>query len=250
MYELPPLLKGTEKQQIAALRDYLVRMARSLEQLQADLPAAGEAAPAASAASGSPASPEGAARLRSLITKTAHTVSALEDDQEALRQTLRSDYLALSDFGVYQEAAQLQMTATARGVVESYDYEARLNAENARLDQAQSAIAGIRGQIRRGLIRDPDTGEEALGILIGEELHFSGAVQERNGLQYYELSPGQTVGVYTSTGWQFWIGGHKVGWFASGDSRLHTREIQTESRIQLGGDWLISPSGGFGVKRI
>ena len=31
MFEYPPILKGSEQQQLSALRDYLVRMARSLE---------------------------------------------------------------------------------------------------------------------------------------------------------------------------------------------------------------------------
>ena len=31
MYEYPPILKGTEQQQLNALRDYLVRLVRELE---------------------------------------------------------------------------------------------------------------------------------------------------------------------------------------------------------------------------
>ncbi len=31
MYELPPILRGTEQQQLEALRDYLVRLVRELE---------------------------------------------------------------------------------------------------------------------------------------------------------------------------------------------------------------------------
>ena len=31
MYELPPILRGTEQQQLQALRDYLVRTVQSLE---------------------------------------------------------------------------------------------------------------------------------------------------------------------------------------------------------------------------
>lgn len=35
MYEYPPILKGTEQQQIAALRDYLVRLVREMERREA-----------------------------------------------------------------------------------------------------------------------------------------------------------------------------------------------------------------------
>lgn len=33
MYELPPILRGTEQQQLDALRDYLVRLVRELERI-------------------------------------------------------------------------------------------------------------------------------------------------------------------------------------------------------------------------
>lgn len=33
MYEYPPILRGTEQQQLEALRDYLVRLVRELERI-------------------------------------------------------------------------------------------------------------------------------------------------------------------------------------------------------------------------
>ena len=55
MYEYPPILHGTEQEQLRALRDYLVRMTRSLQ--AAETAALEPAAPAASAM-GMPVKPE------------------------------------------------------------------------------------------------------------------------------------------------------------------------------------------------
>ena len=108
----------------------------------------------------------------------------------------------------------------------------------------------LNGQIRRGVIEDPETHEVHLGIAISEQLSFTGQTQTEGGLTYYELAPGQTLGLYTSTGWQFWINGVRRGWFSSEDSMLHVSNIVVENRLQLGSDWEIVSAGGFGLRYI
>lgn len=246
MYELPPILTGSEQEQLRSLRDYLVRLTRSLER--------GENAPTVTAASSGtvPAVPaageksrETSENLRSLIVKTAHTV---ERHVERLTQELHEDYLALSDFGSYQEQIATVIEATARGVVESYDFQAAIDAVAERCGGAESAVTAIRGQIRRGLITDPETGETAMGIAIAEELSFTGATRTENGLEYAELAPGQTLGLYTATGWQFWINGSKRGWFDSRDGMLHIANLAVENSLNLGAGWVMTGTDGFGLR--
>ena len=79
------------------------------------------------------------------------------------------------------------------------------------------------------------------------ELQFTGQELTDGGWSYYELSPGQTLGLYTSTGWQFWVNGRKVGWFDSADGMLHTVSQVVEEEIRIG-DWVISAVGGYGIK--
>lgn len=241
MYEMPPILQGSEKEQLAALRDYLVRLARSLDAaaeapLSVSVPAASVPAAAARKEAG---------ELRSLIVKTAERV---EHSVEILRETLREDYLALSDFGSYRESIENTIEQTARGVVESYDFASALVALDGRLGDTESALTSLRGEIRRGLITDPESGETALGIAIAENLSFTGTEHTENGLVYYELAPGQTLGLYTSTGWQFWINGSKRGWFDSRDGMLHVANLAVENSLRLGGDWLVTTVGGFGLR--
>ena len=71
-----------------------------------------------------------------------------------------------------------------------------------------------------------------------------------DGYTYYYLNAGQTFGLYTSTGWQFWIGGVRRGWFSSEDSMLHVSNIVVENRLQLGADWEITTEGGLGLRWI
>ena len=248
MYELPPILTGSEQEQLRSLRDYLVRLCRSLER--------GENAPTASAAGSAGTSAlapgSGGARsraesdsLRSLIVKTAHTV---ERQVERITQELHEDYLALSDFGSYQEQIETVIEATARGVVESYDFQAAIDAVSERCGGAESAVTALRGQIRRGLITDPETGETAMGIAIAEELSFTGTTRTEGGLEYAELAPGQTLGLYTATGWQFWINGSKRGWFDSRDGMLHIANLAVENSLNLGAGWVMTGTDGFGLR--
>ena len=251
-YEYPPILSGSERQQIAALRDYLVRMARELESAAGETETAGSAATdtalrpgARKAAAGTGAGDSTA--LRSLIVKTADRV---QKNVDSLTAALSADYMAKSDFGSYAEQLTASFTATARQVVESYDFQSQLEAVNALYGGLDSHMSAIRGEIRRGLITDPDSGETAFGIAISESLSLTGATQTENGLIYYELSPGQTLGLYTATGWQFWINGSKKGWFDSADGMLHVGNIVVEDALQLGADWTVTTYGGFGIRYV
>ena len=244
MLERPPILSGSEREQLALLRDYLVRLAQSLERAEAGTVASRENASRESGRTETSATRE-SGELRNLIVKTA---SRIESHVERVSEELHEDYLALSDFGSYREQIASRMEATARGVVESYDYEALLAALEGRLDTADAAMTAIRGEIRRGLITDPETGETAMGIAISEELRFTGTEVTENGLVYYELSPGQTLGLYTATGWQFWINGSKRGWFDSVDGMLHVAKLAVENSLSLGAGWLATGLNGFGIR--
>ena len=246
MFELPPIPRGSEREQLAALRDYLVRLARSLE-TETARSAEESLAPALSRV---PAAAAEAARsenegLRALIVKTADTI---RHSVERLSALLREDYLALSEFGTYREQLEARLEATARGVVESYDFVSDLQNLDFRQTSTESLLSTLHGEIRRGLIADPETGETAMGIAVAETLRFTGAERTENGLSYYELSPGQTLGLYTATGWQFWINGSKRGWFDAVDGRLHVGHLAVEQSLSLGPDWLLTVSGGLGLR--
>ena len=76
MLERPPLPQGTEREQLAALRDYLVRLAQTLERA-----GNAESVPAAPAAASAAHTAETARRevgeLRSLVVKTAGRIGTV-----------------------------------------------------------------------------------------------------------------------------------------------------------------------------
>lgn len=248
MCEYPPILTGSPERQIAQLRDYLVRRARQErggESLSVSLPAASSASAASSSASASASSQEQYDRLRALIVKTADLV---EEHVDRVDRELHADYLAVSDFGRYREDAALRMEATARGVVESFGLEERLETMSQDLGRATQALRSLRGEIRRGYLDLPNGGGRIFGIAVAERLRVESATVTRDGMEYVQLDPGQAMGFYTATGWQFWINGAKAGWFDSADGMLHVANLAAENSLRLGADWLLTGAGGLGIR--
>ena len=171
MYELPPILNGSAESQLRALRDYLVRLSQTLptETTQPAAAQTGAVSPQLAAARAVDSNPTGSGqvtpsnypRLRALIEKTAGEIYSHVD---AINRQLRADYVARSELGEFEERVTAGMEATARGVVEDYDYDARLTASDARAGRIEEHLRSLSGQIRRGLITDPETGEQVLGL--------------------------------------------------------------------------------------
>lgn len=243
--EIPPQLQGSPEQQLIAMRDYLVRLAQSLEKVGGSevVIEATKAATKAANRNQEKTIEDIRARanaLKALIIKTADEITEYTDSKV---ETFESLYVAKSDYGTYYNQIETQVEQTARNTVETYHY-------NEAIQALDTYMTELNGQIRRGVIEDPETHEVHLGIAISEQLSFTGQTQTEGGLTYYELAPGQTLGLYTSTGWQFWINGVRRGWFSSEDSMLHVSNIVVENRLQLGSDWEIVSAGGFGLRYI
>ncbi|MGI5976161.1 MAG: hypothetical protein ACOX68_00495 [Candidatus Limivicinus sp.] len=271
MYDLPPILSGSEREKITALREYLVRMANQLN--------AAEGAASAQDSSAARVTGDGrriyaggrdargdiedirknAKLLRQLIVKSSDELSRnIVQGQEASRQyadgqidALGSEFLCKSEFGSFTENIESQISTTARGVVESYGLRSKIESNQDSIELLQSYITDINGEIRRGIVRDPGTDEDVTGIAVSQNLQFTGAVTEgEDGVSYYRLSSGQTFGLYTSTGWQFWIDGFKKGWYDSVDGMLHIANVAVEDTLQLGGSWRLMNDGGLGIKYV
>ena len=252
IYELPPMLTGSAEQQLRQLRDYLVRLAR-------ELPTEAQIAHSAvqavgGAAKGGPDAVQTAMtqaqNLKALIVKTADEVHhEIDRAVSALSET----YLAVSDFGSYAETVQTTIEQTARAMIESYHFSAAIRALGERNAALESSLTQIGGEIRRGFVPDPErVGEHIFGIAVAQKIVTTGAslVNADDGLSYdgLDLAGMQALGLYTSTGWQFWINGRKAGWFDAADGMLHVPQIVVEESLQIGDDWLVTSTGGFGIR--
>ena len=183
--------------------------------------------------------------LQTLIRTGDQAVMNYVDSKQEVYNSL---YVAQSDFGTFQENVTSMIETTARGVVESYDYGSSIESVQDSIGLLQSYYTSINGEIRRGIVLDPDTGEYVTGIAIAQALQFSGECgpsDERNpgdGYTYYYMNSGQTFGLYTSVGWQFWIDGYKKGWYNSIDGMLHVAKVLIEDTLQIGSSWQIKAS--------
>ena len=152
-------------------------------------------------------------------------------------ETYRGLFLAQSDFGTWERRLDSRIQTNAQGVVESYGFRESINSTQT---QMQDYFTRIDGEIRRGYLEDPDNpGQYVFGIAISSNLQFSGTVQDKDGYTYYELVGNQTFGLYTASGWQFWVNGRKQGYFNSEDNKLHVRNIVADDSLQIGTDWQI-----------
>lgn len=233
----PPILTGNTQNDLYRLRDYLFQLSGSLE--------AAATAPAAQSTGGSASTDKAtvaavrksAQELRDLIVKSADRV-----EQESRAYTdgkttvYDAKYLATSAFGVYEDNTETRLTNMAGQIQENYNYSHNLSTE------LTNYATQIEGEIRRGFIDNPDypsasSDQYVFGIAISSKLEFTGTVRTEGGFEYYQLKSGQTFGLYTSTGWQFWINGQKTGWFSSTDNMLHVRRVVAEELFQVSGMW-------------
>lgn len=252
--EKPPILRGTEQEQLYALRDYLFRMAQSLGDAagaEAAVNVVATVRPDGSRAYDSRSAErtiedvrKTAQELRALIVKTADDVIAYADSKV---EEYNSLYVAQSTFGNFTETIQSTIETTARGVVESYDYDTAIETANANYSNVLNYLEEIDGEIKRGIVLDPDTNQYVTGIAISQNMRFTGqecgasdANNPGDGHTYYYVEANQTFGLYTSTGWQFWIDGHKKGWFSSLDSMLHVSQIVVEQELKIGDSWKLT----------
>lgn len=246
--EKPPMLTGKQQDDMLRLRDYLFRLANSLDEISR-APAVIVQSVIAQAAGGSlqggsaaavDAVRKSAQELRDLIQKSATEVKSYTDRQVS---QLDSKYVAESEFGTYQRAMETRIESLPGLIDEEYRYSERISGLGEYLTE-------MNGQIRRGYIENPDypassSDEYLFGIAISSSLRFTSEIPTKNGgKEYYHLADGQTFGFYTSKGWQFWINGYKSGWFDSEFNMLHVRRVVAEELLQISGKWQIRVADG------
>lgn len=270
----PPMMTGDNSRDIANLRDYLFRMAKSLDPVIAATDSTGLSVsyqggrPVTKAASAASTEikevQKNAAELKSLIIKTANnvrteTVAREQGDANTLigakdyvteREAVYGQtYVAQSEYGTFTQTVSREIEETNAGVSENYRL---IEGITSNVSELQEYMRAVNGEILRGIVLDPSTGQYAVGIAISQQINVkatmsqgAAAAKPDDSQVYYEIDnaidgdAGQTFGLYTSTGWQFWINGAKVAWLDSldADGMLHVASVQVEKRVVHGGYW-------------
>lgn len=242
----PPMLTGSATEQVAQMRTYLYQLAErlnvALTELEKQTEQVTEQAAAAVTATEEKSGNEYTA-LRDLIIKTADTVIVVRDE---ITNTLKSEYVAQSDYGSYYEQIEASVKQTAESVLTEYDYDAKIEAVSDSLNDLSDWTAHVEGYIRQGIIGEDSNGLPIIGIAIGQNLRSLGK-QTVNGIEYDLLDETQSCAFYTSTGISFRLGGKEVAYLTN--EREFITDLQVGSTLTVG-KWLTTTAGGYTIKWI
>lgn len=164
----------------------------------------------------------------------------------------------------YYDTIIAKIQADAESISERYSRQTSITLQ-ANINDLQQAITEtndlLNGEIRRGFIEVTEGGVQKryFGIAItsrniftstSKMLDENGNEVTDGGTQFYQIDTGECYGLYTATGWQFWVGNQKLGWFDTSDGQLHVNSINIESDFQMD-KWLFHVDGArFGIKYI
>ena len=208
----PPMLQGDKAQQLQDVRRYLYRLVDTLNSSLNNLTAENFSQETAAALGGATREEmqQTQADLKSLIIKNANEV---RQTIEKVEQTLRSEYVAISDFGTFQE-----------------------NMEN-------NFIAATNGYIRQGVV-----GYEGLtpiiGIAIGQDIQVTGVKETVGGKEYEEIDRSQNMSIWTTKKLSFYVNGGEVAYFAN--DALYVTGIHTGTVTFP--NWVIDDGNGLSFR--
>ena len=188
----------------------------------------------------------GLGNLKSLIIKTADAVQA---EMQVLETSLESKYVAVSDFGAYQEDIAAQLTATAASIEQAISYYAALSdALGGVSDEFDAYTVEVQGYIRQGIIGYEDA-VPVIGIAIGRDLSVTGAQETVDGKVYDVIDTTSNMSVWTPDKLAFYINGAEAAYFSNG--ALYVGTVIVEQKLVLGQNkWQITHDDGFTVRWI
>lgn len=226
----PPMLQGSQTQQLQDVRRYLFRL---VEQLNNSLNSLTEdnLAPEAVQALGSAArsaAEQTRADLKTLIIKNANEVT---QTIEKITKELESTYVAKSDFGTFEERINNAITASAEGL------EMEISSTSEILN---SFIATSNGYIRQGVVaKDGDV--PILGIALGQDISVTGTTVDVDGKTYETIDTSKNMSVWTTNKLSFFVNGLEVAHFAN--NALYVNNVETQSITFV--NWRVDDANGL-----
>jgi len=163
-------------------------------------------------------------QLKEIIVKNAEIARLAMDE---IRTELSSQYTAISEeFGTYQQTLDAQISATAAGIMQQYNFEERMQAVE---DDTAAFINGMNAYIYSGLLSDdPPT----YGIAIGYNVtNQDGTLNNQN-----------KSATFTADKLSFWLNGAEVAYFSN--SVFHIASGEITDQLRMGGYIWKTLSGG------
>lgn len=175
--------------------------------------------------------------LKAIIIKTAGTI---ESTMESIQTDLQSNYLALSEFGTFQEELTNTITAAADSVIQAYGYDALLTSFGEDLEGFETYQIQTDQYIKTGLLYFDDDSVPRYGVAVGENL----TTIEVDGVE--TVSRAGLAATFTSDRLSFWQNEVEVAYVSS--SKLYINEAVVLSKLYLE-NWLLDTgTSGFSIK--
>ena len=235
-FDNPPILNGTAEDKLRQLYSYLSIMSDKLNAAQTSITIEQFTPETQSvinqAAQNTVQQYEG---LKSMIIKTAEIV---RHEMDEISTELHDDYEALSSqFGTYERNLTSQITATAKGILQEYGYEERIQGLEEGSDDYQGFERRINQYIFTGLV---DEVNGRYGIAIGENV----TAYDANGNPY--LDNNRKTATFTMDELAFWHGTTKIAYFSDNVFHIAKGEI-TESMKMGNHTWMVLTGGALGL---
>lgn len=229
----PPMLQGSQAQQLTDVRRYLFRLVEQLNGSLNNLTAENFTESAATALGSATKDDITQTQndLKSLIIKNANEVN---QTIETITTTLESDYVAVSDFGTFRETMDNTIALTAAGL------EQQINTQSEIMGQY---VTSTNGYIRQGVV-----GYEGLtpiiGIAIGQDITVTGSTETVGGKTYEVIDTSQNMSVWTTKKLSFYVNGGEVAYFANDSlyvTGIHTGTVTFPN-------WMIDDGNGLSFR--
>lgn len=243
---ISPDARATE--QLGQMRSYLYQLVQdlniSLKQLESRDESETTAQAAKAAREREERNQQAAVGLKSLIVKTAETVS---QQVEQMKSELRGEYVAVSDFGTYLEKTSQEIEEDPTKITRYFKFAADIQANVDKVDADFSAYkTDVQGYIRQGIV-DYDGVTPIIGIAIGQDIRTTQTGVETEQGVFDVIDKRSNMSVWTTEKLSFYIGGQEAAYFSNG--KLTVAQIATD-RIAGAGKWDVSFTNGVKFKWI
>ena len=236
----PPRLMGDTADQLRQITSYLFQLQRDLNVALDSVDSVVKEAAEITAATAAENTVSATAKsLKSLIIKTA---GVIQKEMDEWTQTLSGTYLAISDFGTYQEEVSQEITATATEIINSYGFNSTLEAYRARIEELEADNALLSSYkvqteqyTKTGLLYFDEFDVPVYGYAVGEVLTRV-IVNGEETVRREDL-----MATWSAGRLNFWQGGSIVAYYAN--NKMYVTDGEFLNSLQIG-DWIITTAGG------
>ena len=236
----PPRLTGGTEDQLRQITSYLYQLQRDLNVALDSVDSVVKEAAGETAATAAEQTVSATAKsLKSLIIKTA---GVIRQEMDTWTQTLEGTYLAISDFGTYQESVSQEIIATATQVANMFNYESIIQALQTRVNELETdntALQSYKVQTEQytktGLLYFDEFDVPVYGYAVGEVLTRV-IVNGEETVRREDL-----MATWSAGRLNFWQGGSIVAYYAN--NKMYVTDGEFLNSLQIG-DWVITTTGG------